>query len=78
MIEELGTTPDGDLIINVGPQHPSTHGVVHLVITLNGETATLGPQTHTLTISTSCTCTVATATGVVSGCVCPQTVSVTN
>ena len=38
MIEELGTTPDGDLIINVGPQHPSTHGVLHLVITLNGET----------------------------------------
>src|SRR5690348_11862858 len=28
----------GDLIINVGPQHPSTHGVLHLVITLNGET----------------------------------------
>lgn len=29
---------DGDFIINVGPQHPSTHGVLHLVITLNGET----------------------------------------
>lgn len=28
----------GDLIINVGPQHPSTHGVLHLVITLTGET----------------------------------------
>jgi NADH-quinone oxidoreductase subunit D len=38
MIEELGTTTDGDLIINVGPQHPATHGVLHLVITLNGET----------------------------------------
>jgi NADH-quinone oxidoreductase subunit D/NADH-quinone oxidoreductase subunit C/D len=25
-------------VINVGPQHPSTHGVLHLVITLNGET----------------------------------------
>ena len=25
-------------IINVGPQHPATHGVLHLVITLNGET----------------------------------------
>jgi NADH-quinone oxidoreductase subunit D/NADH-quinone oxidoreductase subunit C/D len=33
-------TPDvfGDMIINVGPQHPATHGVLHLVITLNGET----------------------------------------
>ena len=28
----------GDMIINIGPQHPSTHGVLHLVITLNGET----------------------------------------
>lgn len=31
--------PDtGDIVINVGPQHPATHGVLHLVITLNGET----------------------------------------
>jgi NADH-quinone oxidoreductase subunit D/NADH-quinone oxidoreductase subunit C/D len=28
----------GDMVINVGPQHPATHGVLHLVITLNGET----------------------------------------
>lgn len=28
----------GDFVINVGPQHPATHGVLHLVITLNGET----------------------------------------
>jgi NADH-quinone oxidoreductase subunit D len=27
----------GELVINVGPQHPATHGVLHLVITLNGE-----------------------------------------
>jgi len=38
MIEEIGTTEQGDLVINVGPQHPSTHGVLHLVITLSGET----------------------------------------
>ena len=38
MFEEIGTTAEGDLIINVGPQHPATHGVLHLVITLNGET----------------------------------------
>ena len=38
MVEEIGTTIDGDVIINVGPQHPATHGVLHLVITLNGET----------------------------------------
>ncbi len=29
---------EGQLVINVGPQHPATHGVLHLVITLNGET----------------------------------------
>lgn len=29
---------EGELMINVGPQHPATHGVLHLVITLNGET----------------------------------------
>ena len=33
---EAGET--GDLIINMGPQHPATHGVLHLVVTLNGET----------------------------------------
>lgn len=38
MVEELGRTLEGDLQINVGPQHPATHGVLHLVITLNGET----------------------------------------
>ncbi|MBS1743232.1 MAG: NADH-quinone oxidoreductase subunit D [Bacteroidetes bacterium] len=38
MVEEIGTNTDGDLLINVGPQHPATHGVLHLVITLNGET----------------------------------------
>jgi NADH-quinone oxidoreductase subunit D len=27
-----------DMVINVGPQHPATHGVLNLLITLNGET----------------------------------------
>lgn len=27
-----------EMVVNVGPQHPATHGVLHLVITLNGET----------------------------------------
>ena len=34
MVEEIGSTPAGDIIINVGPQHPATHGVLHLVITI--------------------------------------------
>ena len=25
--------PDGELVINIGPQHPATHGVLHLVVT---------------------------------------------
>ena len=33
-----GVGEAGDMVINVGPQHPATHGVLHLVITLNGET----------------------------------------
>ncbi|MFN8287435.1 MAG: NADH-quinone oxidoreductase subunit D [Chitinophagales bacterium] len=36
--EEVAETKEGDLVINVGPQHPSTHGVLHLLITLHGET----------------------------------------
>ncbi len=38
MFEEVTTTEQGDLVINIGPQHPSTHGVLHLIVTLNGET----------------------------------------
>ena len=38
LLGEPIATEQGDLIINMGPQHPSTHGVLHLVVTLNGET----------------------------------------
>lgn len=38
MVEELGTNEEGELVINMGPQHPATHGVLHLVVTLQGET----------------------------------------
>lgn len=38
IIKDFSTDGSGDMIINVGPQHPATHGVLHLVITLNGET----------------------------------------
>jgi NADH-quinone oxidoreductase subunit D len=36
--DEVAITEQGDLVINIGPQHPATHGVLHLLITLNGET----------------------------------------
>lgn len=29
---------ENELVINMGPQHPATHGVLHLVVTLDGET----------------------------------------
>jgi NADH-quinone oxidoreductase subunit D len=38
VIKDTTIDPGGELVINVGPQHPATHGVLHLVITLDGET----------------------------------------
>ncbi|HEV2375772.1 MAG TPA: NADH-quinone oxidoreductase subunit D [Streptosporangiaceae bacterium] len=36
-----GDRPGEDrLVINMGPQHPSTHGVLRLILTLDGETVT--------------------------------------
>ena len=31
---------DDRIVINMGPQHPSTHGVLRLVLELEGETVT--------------------------------------
>src|SRR5918999_6223290 len=35
---DLEVTEDDTMIINMGPQHPSTHGVLRLMIELDGET----------------------------------------
>ena len=37
---QIPTDPDEDqtMIINMGPQHPSTHGVLRLMLELQGET----------------------------------------
>ena len=44
MVEVLSQTSDRsaefetqDLLLNVGPQHPSTHGVFRMVMTVDGE-----------------------------------------
>jgi NADH-quinone oxidoreductase subunit D len=44
--DEVVATDEGDrtgseqIVVNMGPQHPSTHGVLRLILTLEGETVT--------------------------------------
>jgi len=35
-----GTTANERIVVNMGPQHPSTHGVLRLILELDGETVT--------------------------------------
>ncbi len=38
LLGENFMTEEGEFVINMGPQHPSTHGVLHLKVWLDGET----------------------------------------
>ncbi|MGQ0631299.1 MAG: NADH-quinone oxidoreductase subunit D [Sporichthyaceae bacterium] len=40
MIADLGDSPEERIVVNMGPQHPSTHGVLRLILELDGETVT--------------------------------------
>ncbi|GGS77458.1 NADH-quinone oxidoreductase subunit D [Nonomuraea spiralis] len=40
VVGEARDTEEERLVVNMGPQHPSTHGVLRLVLTLDGETVT--------------------------------------
>ena len=40
LISEIGESKEERIIVNMGPQHPSTHGVLRLVLELEGETVT--------------------------------------
>src|SRR5258708_38234114 len=35
-----GAQPGGRMVVNMGPQHPSTHGVLRLILEIEGETIT--------------------------------------
>ena len=38
--QELGTVHGDEMILNIGPQHPSTHGVLRLKVHTDGEIIT--------------------------------------
>jgi len=41
LVRDLGgTTANERIVVNMGPQHPSTHGVLRLILELDGETVT--------------------------------------
>ncbi|GAA0968328.1 NADH-quinone oxidoreductase subunit D [Acrocarpospora macrocephala] len=40
LVDTVLESDEERLVINMGPQHPSTHGVLRLVLTLDGETVT--------------------------------------
>ncbi len=40
LTEGLGEAAEERIVVNMGPQHPSTHGVLRLILELDGETVT--------------------------------------
>ncbi|GAA0580644.1 NADH-quinone oxidoreductase subunit D [Kribbella sandramycini] len=40
VVAGLGEEPEERVVVNMGPQHPSTHGVLRLILELEGETVT--------------------------------------
>ncbi|MBY8878145.1 NADH-quinone oxidoreductase subunit D [Actinacidiphila acidipaludis] len=40
LAETVGKADDERIIVNMGPQHPSTHGVLRLILEIDGETVT--------------------------------------
>ncbi|WP_405069451.1 NADH-quinone oxidoreductase subunit D [Kribbella sp. NBC_01510] len=40
VVAGLGDEPEERIVVNMGPQHPSTHGVLRLILEIEGETVT--------------------------------------
>jgi NADH-quinone oxidoreductase subunit D len=40
LVSDIGSNKDERVVVNMGPQHPSTHGVLRLILELEGETVT--------------------------------------
>ena len=40
LVQGIGEHADERVVVNMGPQHPSTHGVLRLILELEGETVT--------------------------------------
>jgi len=40
LVQEIGENKEERVVVNMGPQHPSTHGVLRLILELEGETVT--------------------------------------
>ena len=40
LVTEIGATKEERVVVNMCPQHPSTHGVLRLILELEGETVT--------------------------------------
>ncbi|KWX04242.1 NADH dehydrogenase [Carbonactinospora thermoautotrophica] len=40
VVAGIGEVPEERVVVNMGPQHPSTHGVLRLILELEGETVT--------------------------------------
>ncbi|HET7398862.1 MAG TPA: NADH dehydrogenase subunit D, partial [Intrasporangium sp.] len=40
LVDEATSLGEERIVVNMGPQHPSTHGVLRLILELNGESVT--------------------------------------
>ncbi|OIV39041.1 NADH dehydrogenase subunit D [Mangrovactinospora gilvigrisea] len=40
LVQAVGRADDERIVVNMGPQHPSTHGVLRLILEIDGETVT--------------------------------------